>query len=166
MSNVTELANQLPDELLIARVLSVNQDVTAANDAYGVLVVRYEGQVRGLLRALCRNASQADDLAQDTFLRGWQRLSELRDRAKFAAWIKSLAYRMFLHAERRRKVESRYLQTLSDDEPLAVEGDNAELGKLLGLCRPQEAELMVLVYGFGFTIDEIAQVTSATRGYH
>ncbi len=29
--------------------------------------------------------------------------------------------------------------------------------KLLGLCRPQEAELMVLVYGFGFTIDEIAQ---------
>ena len=133
-----------------------------SRSAYGGLVKRHESPVRGLLRALCRNSAQADDLAQDAFLQGWQRLSSLQDPEKFGGWIKRLAYRLFLHAERRKKVERRYFTGLaaeSEQAPLNTEGFEISevLSELLAMVDQREGELLILAYGFGFTMDEIAQ---------
>lgn len=154
------------DAELVARALALSAG--ESQQAYGLLVRRHEDQVRSLLRALCKHPAQADDLAQDAFLLGWQKLATLKERSKFAAWIKRLAYRLFLHAYRRSKVEQRYLGHLMADAQQAeaevqAEGEldqdelDQDLVRLLSYCQPAEAQLLVLVYGFGFTLQEVAQ---------
>ncbi|MFT7652410.1 MAG: RNA polymerase sigma factor (sigma-70 family) [Candidatus Azotimanducaceae bacterium] len=133
-----------------------------SRSAYGDLVKLHESAVRGLLRTLCRNLAQADDLAQDAFLQGWQRLSSLQHPEKFGGWIKRLAYRLFLHAERRKKVEQRYFSDVvaeGEQTPLNSEGFEISevLSELLAMVDQSEGELLILAYGFGFTMDEIAQ---------
>ncbi len=156
---VTAGKEELALGVLVGRTLHSN--AREGREAYGLLVQRTEHEVRALLRSLCKNHSQADDLAQDAYLSGWQNLRGLKDPDKFLPWIKRLSYRLFLHAERRRKVESRYLagieQELQRENQSMSEPATAELDQLLSSCRPLEAELMVLVYAFGFTIEEIAQ---------
>ena len=96
---------QLSDETLVSRVIA-----TRDTDAFAELVGRHQGRIRGLLTHLARDPSLAQDLAQDTFVRAWERIDMFRGTGSFAAWLGRLAYNRFLQHERRRKVEARYLQ--------------------------------------------------------
>ncbi|HWC59959.1 MAG TPA: sigma factor, partial [Verrucomicrobiae bacterium] len=59
------------DTDLIARVLS-RED----HNAFGELVRRYQSPVRAFLTRMARGDSHlADDLAQETFLKAWKKLS-------------------------------------------------------------------------------------------
>ena len=55
--------------------------------AFEELVRRRQQQLRQLLRRLCNDASLADDLCQETFVRAWQSLPSLRVNAAF--WFRS-----------------------------------------------------------------------------
>ena len=163
-----EKAADLGDEHLVTLVA---QGAPKASEAYNVLVLRYEQSVRSLLRTLCKNPAQADELAQEAFLRGWQNICQLRDKQKFGAWVKRLAYRLFLHGYRRQTIETRYLRGVESAEQSSICHEEAaglalseELKHLLSHCHADEAELMILVYGFGFTVEELAQEKSMPVG--
>ena len=55
--------------------------------AYGELVARHQGRVRGWLRHLCADHAEADDLAQNAFVRAWTRIRDLKDAARFVPWL-------------------------------------------------------------------------------
>lgn len=152
-------APAVPDHELVA--VSLGRNKARARWAFGQLVRRHEGAVRLLLRSLCRSHAQADDLAQDAFMKAWQALEQLKDPDKFQPWLKRLAYREFLHAYRRAQVEHRFLQTQADAallvDPLSLEDLDEEVTQILSWCTREQAEMLVLSYAFGFKIDEIAQ---------
>ncbi|XOV81958.1 MAG: RNA polymerase sigma factor [bacterium] len=127
--------------------------------AYTVLVSRYQGFVRAMLLGLTRQPALADDLTQDTFLIAWQKLNTLTAPEKFAGWLKQLAYREFLHNYRRRQTEHKHRpQAMEPDTETPNQADvDAQLLQLLVLCTPLEREIMVLSYGFEFTLREIAE---------
>ena len=90
-----------PDAALVARVLA-GQD----RHAFGELVRRHQGQARALLRRLCKeDHALADDLAQETFLLAFRKLSQFRADAAFATWLYRIAYNVFLMHVRSRKEE-------------------------------------------------------------
>jgi RNA polymerase sigma-70 factor (ECF subfamily) len=90
-----------PDAALVARVLA-GQD----RHAFGELVRRHQGQARALLRRLCKeDHALADDLAQETFLLAFRKLSQYRADAAFATWLYRIAYNVFLMHVRSRKEE-------------------------------------------------------------
>ncbi len=90
-----------PDAVLVARTLA-GQD----RHAFGELVRRHQGQVRALLRRLCKeDHALADDLAQETFLLAFRKLSQFRADAAFATWIYRIGYNVFLMQLRSRKEE-------------------------------------------------------------
>ena len=80
--------------------------------AYGELVTRYQGRVRGWLRSLCGDFSAADDLAQETFLRAWTRLGDLRDPVRFGQWLMKIAYNEFLKSRRAGRSGERLMKEL------------------------------------------------------
>ncbi len=134
--------------------------------AYTVLVTRYQGFVRSMLLGLTRQPALADDLTQDTFLTAWQKLNTLVEPQKFGGWLKQLAYRNFLHSYRRNQTEQKYQPEAADvvvDTQTIVDTD-AELNELLALCTPLEREIMVLCYGFEFTLKEIADSRDMALG--
>jgi RNA polymerase sigma factor (sigma-70 family) len=63
----------------------------AAGDAFGELVRRYQRMVYALALSLVR-ASDADDVAQDAFLRAFRNLDLLADPARFGVWLRRITF--------------------------------------------------------------------------
>jgi len=70
----------------------VNRTRSGDRNAYGELVSRYQGHVYGLAYSLVGNWIEAQDIAQETFIRGYTNLDQLRDPARFAAWLRRVAF--------------------------------------------------------------------------
>jgi RNA polymerase sigma-70 factor (ECF subfamily) len=65
-------------------------------EAYGELVRRWAGRVTALCHARVGKAHLADDLAQETLLRGFRALGSLTDPGRFGAWLCGIAVRTCL----------------------------------------------------------------------
>lgn len=76
----------LNDAGLVHRTRSGDQE------AYGELVARYQGHVYGLAYSLVSNWSDAQDIAQEAFIRAYSNLEQLRDPARFAAWLRRVTF--------------------------------------------------------------------------
>ena len=63
----------------------------AAGDAFGELVRRYQRMVYALALSLVR-ASDADDVAQEAFLRAFRNLDLLADPARFGVWLRRITF--------------------------------------------------------------------------
>jgi RNA polymerase sigma-70 factor, ECF subfamily len=88
---------QLDDEVLVERAGGGD------NPAFAELVRRHQGKVRGLLLRLTANATLADDLAQEVFLRAYRGLVGFEGRSRFSTWIYRIAYNVFLNQRARGK---------------------------------------------------------------
>jgi RNA polymerase sigma factor (sigma-70 family) len=89
------------DAELIARVL-LDDD----RDAFGELVRRHEGTVRGLLRrASGGDLALAEDLTQEAFLRAYSGLPSYRGGAQFGSWVCRIALNLLASAGRRKEAE-------------------------------------------------------------
>ena len=82
----------IDDNSLISRVLALDD-----KHAFGTLVIRYQANLRGFLRRLLIGQHHvADDLAQETFLIAYRKLSSFRGDSKFSTWLHRIAYRQCL----------------------------------------------------------------------
>ena len=63
----------------------------SAGDAFGELVRRYQRMVYALALSLVRG-SDADDVAQDAFLRAFRNLDLLADPARFGVWLRRITF--------------------------------------------------------------------------
>ena len=80
----------------------------AAEDASALelLVSRYQAKVYGLAHRLTGNRSDAEEAAQECFLRALRRLGTFRGEAKFGTWLYRIATHVALE-QRRRKARRR-----------------------------------------------------------
>src|SRR5438309_10414529 len=60
--------------------------------AFGELVRRHQKQVFAVAFALVGDAAEAEDLAQETFIRASRNLDLLADPGKFWAWVRRIAF--------------------------------------------------------------------------
>jgi RNA polymerase sigma-70 factor (ECF subfamily) len=71
--------------------------------AFTELVRRYQRAVYRVAYALTRNASDADDLAQETFVRAWQAIGRFRVGEPVHPWLARIATNLAISLFRRRK---------------------------------------------------------------
>lgn len=114
--------------------------------------------VRGLLRRMGAQAALADDLAQDAFLIGFQRLADLRDPAAFGGWIKQIAARLYI---RRMRSRLRLEDGLDSAPEPSTDGEGAagrrlDLDAALASLSEPERLCVTLCHGAGLTQAEIA----------
>ena len=153
------------DPDLIARVLA-RQD----QNAFAELVRRHQSPVRAFLRRLTRgHAPLADDLAQETFVKSWQRLSTYRGDATFSTWLFGIAFNEFRSAARRR-------QELAladvDEPPFSLEAAGSEpahalrldLAAALDTLTVGERAAIVLCCQNGLSHADAAQVLACPLG--
>ena len=121
------------DEQVIRKVLA------GRTEEFGVLVERYLPVVHAVGCAHLGNAADAEDVAQETFLKAYQQLDALRERRKFAAWLASIARNACRNLRRSRARESeRVREAASQAEAEAPDADREELRALV---RSKVAEL-------------------------
>ena len=149
------------------------QQVRASGDAraFEHLVARHYQRIRLLQRRLARNASDADDLTQETFLNVWRKLDSFRGDGPFAAWLGRIAMNTFRQRARRRGAR---IQTVSEQEATGSEeaarddgerdGAFVELERVLALAPRDDQLLLVLAYGYEMTVAEIAATLERPTG--
>ena len=59
--------------------------------AFGVLMERWERPVKSVIGRIVLNASDAEELAQETMVRVWQQRGKFRDGAEVRPWVFSIA---------------------------------------------------------------------------
>jgi RNA polymerase sigma factor (sigma-70 family) len=152
------------DADLIARVLS-HED----HNAFGELVRRYQSPMRSFLGRMVRGDSHlADDLAQESFLKAWQKLRTYRGDARFSTWLFGIAFNEFRAASRKRKELS--LDDLdaasADEKPATNSNDHLRLDLTEALLRLNSSEraAVILCCQNGLSHDEAAQVLNCPLG--
>lgn len=142
-------------------------------EAFGELVRRNEGWVRGFLRSRIRDWAAADDVAQDVFVTAFRRVRSFRGESGFEGWLRGIAVNHLRNFARKRRDlcvgGSGELQELIDREAGAFAGFGDESGALDALRRCLERidgpsrQLLDERYGEGRSVRELAERSG--RGY-
>jgi RNA polymerase sigma-70 factor (ECF subfamily) len=84
--------------------------------AYHELVSRHAARLRAFVMRLTRDASDADDVVQETFLRLWLHAADYEPRARVVTWLCQIAHNLAID---RLRVKNR-LRPLPDDEEMPM----------------------------------------------
>ena len=154
------------DEELVARAIAARDQA-----AFGELVRRHQSRVRSWLRQLTRNPATADDIAQDTFIKAWDKLHTFGGQGRFAAWLMKIAYTEFLMTLRKAKAELRLADAVEAEigeppvhDPTGEQNVAADLERLLGVLGDDERIVMVLCYAQGLSHGEASEILGMPVG--
>jgi RNA polymerase sigma-70 factor (ECF subfamily) len=96
------------------RALSDREAVARAQEgdqeAFRLLVERYQGRIHSLARRVLRDEERARDAVQDAFLKAYTNLGRFEGRSSFYTWLYRLAMNLCLDA-RRREHGDRFVAT-------------------------------------------------------
>jgi RNA polymerase sigma-70 factor, ECF subfamily len=121
-----------------------------------------------------RNAADAEDVAQETLLRAYQRFDRLRDTARFRSWLVRIAFRLALDrwrsAKRRQQRETKWAEPHHQSaSPTAADiaAANAfrlRLDKAMAEL-PEKSRLVLLLAAIeGYTLAEVAEILDVPVG--
>lgn len=161
-----EPAAMPPDDQQLAR--EAQQGSVAG---FEEIVRRYQVPLLHFLRNRTRSTADAEDLLQDTLLRAYENLHRYRSSYRFSTWLFTIAHRISLNAQRRRRLPeaSDSVESLPDGchEPETVAIDKEQRGRLWDLAattlsQPKMTALW-LHYVEQMPIAEIAKVLNRSR---
>jgi len=158
-----DVENAVPDKELVQRAAAGS--LTAFED----LVYRYESRIYGFVFQSCRNAADASEITQDTFVRAFNALAQFNPRFPFASWLFSIARRKCIDFHRSEKPVSESevpdVPDLNDpSELMSRKEDRQNLWRVAQKLLP-EIQFHVLWFKYVEEMDvaEIARVMQKTK---
>ncbi len=155
------------DAALVELVLAGDQN------AFSVLVERYKDAVQNIAYRMLSNATEAEDVTQEAFVRAYTQLATYKPVHKFSTWLLSIASHLAIDQLRRR----RFLALPLDDVPFlewivdagtgpeqsALEGEQQdEIQGYLQRLPSKYRAVIVLRYWHDFSYEEIATALNLT----
>ncbi len=133
---------------------------------YAEIVERYKDKVYGLLRGMGAKHQDAQDLAQETFIRAYRGLSELREYEHFPAWIYKIAVNLMRDFTKKKRPiptgEAERLDSGNEETPekmLLAKEMRREVHRILESLPDQERLILLLRYTNELSYEEIADLT-------
>ena len=169
--------NLLPDAVAVERTLAGDRD------AYRILVERHSHNVYRLAYRMAGNSHDAEEIVQEAFLRGYQKLKQFAGQANFGTWVYRIAANYAIDRLRQRKVEdsrreppARESEEGAEFDPLAQLKDSApsperlagssqlalRMQQALKELTPAERTAIVMRHWDGCGIEEIAAVLKSS----
>lgn len=129
--------------------------------SFVALFQRYYAAVHGFLYRLVWNASEAEDIAQETFIKAARSLGQFGGRASFKNWLYSIAMNTLRDNRRSALREEKARDALRQEAPAAGVDDSSgkeDVIELLGSLPQDLREAVTLVYLEGMNHREAALV--------
>ncbi|HSS09698.1 MAG TPA: RNA polymerase sigma factor [Acidimicrobiales bacterium] len=133
-------------------------------DAFEDIVRAYQVPVWRFLRQLLGDASLAEDVTQETFVRVFERLASFSGRSKFSTWLLQVARNAGTDALRRRARHHRLTEALPVPRPVAAADSGSELVVALQSLSAKLREAVLVVEIFGMSYREAASVLAVPEG--
>lgn len=156
--------------IFIERLVSKAQN--GERDAFALLYREYFGQIYRYAYLKVGDVQQAEDIAQEVFLKALQGISSFRWKgASFGSWLFRIAHNLIIDHYRRSKktlilTADPILDTGGDDPfHLAEQKMEAALIKeAVEKLPPKQKEVITLRFGAGLSVAETARATGKTAG--
>jgi len=155
---------QQTDQALITAVLEGN------SSAYAELVNRHKRFVFTMAMKFAKNREDAEEIAQDCFIKAYRALGTFKNTSKFSTWLYTITYTTAMSFLRKKRIvtysiddEESHLQLenpISSYQANDVEKKSkyAYLNLAISQLLPDDAAIITLFYQSEQSLDEIAQV--------
>jgi RNA polymerase sigma-70 factor (ECF subfamily) len=139
--------------------------------AFEQLYREHVGRVFALCLRLAGDASLAEELAQEAFVRAWQKLGSFRGESAFSSWLYTLTVNTALSERRSRRRRTARVMATDDltvfDRPGRPPGGaehGFDLERALAKLPPGARAVLVLHDVEGYKHQEIAEMTGIAAG--
>lgn len=134
---------------------------------FAILVDKYEAKVFNYVNYLLNDREDAEEIAQDTFVKAYRHLGNFRKEASFSTWLIRIAHRNCLtYFRKNRPVQvslaavDHQMQTTYTASDQLDKGDRQQvLGLALGQLKADERSVVTLFYYQELSLQEICKVT-------
>jgi RNA polymerase sigma-70 factor (ECF subfamily) len=137
-------------------------------EAQRLLYERCSERIYRLLYRMNPNGDDASDLAQETFVRVFEKIHTFDGTSSLMTWIYRIAVNESLQFRRREKRRTGILVRLArrrqEDRTSPAQNDGGEVLAALGRLPEPERALLVLRYTEGLSYDEMAKVLGKPPG--
>ena len=158
------MSTGLGDNEIISRVLKGEQN------AYAELVNRYQAYVFTLVLRMIETSEDAEEVAQDVFVKAYRSLADFRGESKFSTWLYTIANTTSITFLRKKKLDVHSL----DNEKVFEVADSKDSGfranlveqksrvnmvnEAIAMLSPDDAEIITLYYKAEQNLEEISRI--------
>ena len=136
---------------------------------YAVLVKRHQRFVFTLAMRFAKNREDAEEIAQDCFIKAYRALGTFKQTSKFTTWLYTITYTTAMTSLQKKRLDT---TSINDDEyvlQIANSGTNfdannvvekkstyAYLNQAINMLLPDDAAIIILFYKGEQSLEEIA----------
>lgn len=151
----------------------INQIVEGDTNSFTILVDRYKDLVFTLALRMLKNREEAEEVAQDTFIKTYKSLDTFKGDSKFSTWIYRVAYNSCLD---RIKKNKKHLNDVEINEftahqvividntldTLEIVEQKEAIQRCINFLPSEESFLLTLYYFDDLSLDEISKIVGMT----
>ncbi len=156
------------DQIYIDRVLQGD------TNSFSFLIERYKNMTYTIAIKIVKNREDAEEIAQDSFLKAFNKLDTFAGKSKFSTWLYTIVYRNAISKVRKKKIETSdidgyVINNYQSDHDFpqieALKNKEQELyvKKIIGKLPETDALLITLFYLNESKIEEIEKITGLTQ---
>ena len=142
--------------------------------AYRGLVEKHQDLVYTIVHRIISSAEEAEEVAQDVFVKAYSKLPGFKGEAKFSTWLYRIAYNTAVSHTRKRKIEflamdEEVIGNHSEEDVqqevmgLSTEEQNKLIKKALAILPRTDSLMITLFYYHGKDIEEISEIVGLTQ---
>ena len=139
-------------------------------NAFSTLVDRHKNMVYSLVFKLIKSSEDAEEVAQDSFLKAFKSIKQFKGNSKFSTWLYKIAYFTAINHLRKHKMLQVPIDISSfENNDKSVidklnENDQKEyIDKALNYLKPIERNLITLFYLEEFSNKDIQYITGLSE---
>jgi RNA polymerase sigma-70 factor (ECF subfamily) len=156
------------DQIYIDKVLSGD------TNAFAYLINKYKDMTYTIAIKIVKSHEDAEEVAQDSFLKAYEKLNTFKGNAKFSTWLYTIVYRNSITKIRKKKVDTSDIDDYvidnhseGDDFPqieaIKSEEQQKYVREAIDKLPEKDALLITLFYMNDNSIEEIEQITGLTQ---
>ena len=158
------MSTGLGDNEIISRVLQGEQN------AYAELVNRYQGYVFTLILRMLKSREDAEEVAQDVFVKAYRSLADFRGESKFSTWLYTITNTTCITFLRKKRLDVHSLDNekvfeAAESKDSGLSANQVEqksrvnmVNAAISMLNPDDAEVITLFYKAEQNLEEIARI--------
>jgi len=152
----------------------INEVKNGNVNAFEFLVERHKNMIFTIIMRIVRIREEAEEIAQDTFLKAFQSITSFEGKSEFSTWLYKIAYNLSISHKRKKKYKSVEIdenlisdntdfETYNDFIKLEETEKNKILQKAVNSLSSDEALIITLYYIQELSINEIREITNLSK---
>jgi len=152
----------------------IEQVLNGHTAAYRQLVEKHQDFVYTIVKKIVNTAEEAEEVAQDVFVKAYKKLPDFRGTAKFSTWLYRIAYNSSISHSRKRRIEflsadEQVVENYSEDDlmqdimGLSVQEQKSLIHDAMSTLPQTDSLIVTLFYFHEKDLDEISEIVGMTH---